>query len=114
MQSQNRMFDEFVKVMNGAAGTLAGMTREAQAAMQERARDWIGGLDMVSREEFETVKALAVAARDENAALRARIEALEARSAPSAGTASAAPPKAAAKPAASRPRRKPGASEGAV
>ena len=87
MQSQNRMFDDFVKVMNGAAGTLAGMTREAQAAMQERARDWIGGLDMVSREEFETVKALAVAARDENAALRARIEALEARSAPSAGTA---------------------------
>ena len=78
MQSQNRMFDDFVKVMNGAAGTLAGMTREAQAAMQERARDWIGGLDMVSREEFETVKALAVAARDENAALRARIEALEA------------------------------------
>ena len=114
MQSQNRMFDDFVKVMNGAAGTLAGHPGEAQAAMQERARDWIGGLDMVSREEFETVKALAVAARDENAALRARIEALEARSAPSAGTASAAPPKAAAKPAASRPRRKPGAPEGAV
>ena len=114
MQSQNRMFDDFVKVMNGAAGTLAGMTREAQAAMQERARDWIGGLDMVSREEFETVKALAVAARDEHAAFRARIEAHEDRSAPSAGTASAAPPKAAAKPAASRPRRKPGASEGAV
>ena len=113
MQSQNRMFDDFVKVMNGAAGTLAGMTREAQAAMQERARDWIGGLDMVSRDEFETVKALAVAARDENAALRARIEALEARGAPSAGTASAAPT-VAQKPAARRPRRKPGASEGAV
>ena len=113
MQSQNRMFDDFVKVMNGAAGTLAGMTREAQSAMQERARDWIGGLDMVSREEFETVKALAVAARDENAALRARIEALEARSAgASAGTAPGSS-KPAPKPA-SRPRRKPGASEGAV
>ena len=37
MQSQNRLFDDFVKVMNGAAGTIAGMTREAQAAMQERA-----------------------------------------------------------------------------
>ena len=36
MQSQNRLFDDFVKVMNGAAGTIAGMTREAQAAMQER------------------------------------------------------------------------------
>ena len=64
MQSQNKLFDDLVKVMNGAAGAIAGMTREAQAAMQERARDWVGGLDMVSREEFETVKALAVAARE--------------------------------------------------
>ncbi|WP_129792983.1 accessory factor UbiK family protein [Sphingosinicella sp. CPCC 101087] len=78
MQSQNRLFDDFVKVMNGAAGTIAGMTREAQAAMQDRARDWIGGLDMVSREEFEAVRALATAAREENQVLRLRIEALEA------------------------------------
>jgi BMFP domain-containing protein YqiC len=103
MQSQNRLFDDFVKVMNGAAGTLAGVTREAQAAMQERARDWIGGLDMVSREEFETVKALAVAAREENAALRARIEALETRGATA--------PAAAAPTASAKPRRKPPASE---
>jgi len=77
MQSQNKLFDDFVKVMNGAAGTIAGMTREAQTAMQERARDWIGGLDMVSREEFEAVKAMAVAAREANEALEARIAALE-------------------------------------
>ncbi|HWT12990.1 MAG TPA: accessory factor UbiK family protein [Allosphingosinicella sp.] len=88
MQSQNRMFDDFVKVMNGAAGTIAGMTREAQAAMQERARDWIGGLDMVSREEFE--------------ALKLRVEALEA-----ALAAAMAPPPAAS----ARPRRKPGGGE---
>jgi BMFP domain-containing protein YqiC len=79
MQSENRLFDDFVKVMNGAAGTLAGMTREAQAAMQERFREWIGGLDLVKRDEFEAVKAMAVAAREENEALRARIEALEGR-----------------------------------
>lgn len=78
MQSQNKLFDDFVKVMNGAAGTIAGMTREAQAAMQERAREWIGGLDLVSREEFEAVKAMAVAAREENEALAVRIAALEA------------------------------------
>lgn len=78
MQSQNKLFDDFVKVMNGAAGTIAGMTREAQAAMQERAREWIGGLDLVSREEFEAVKAMAVAAREENEALGQRITALEA------------------------------------
>ena len=110
MQSQNKLFDDLVKVMNGAAGTIAGMTREAQAAMQERARDWVGGLDMVSREEFETVKALAVAAREENAALRARIEALEAGAAgPSVGATASA-----TQAAASRPKRKPGASEGTV
>jgi BMFP domain-containing protein YqiC len=79
MQSENRLFDDFVKVMNGAAGTLAGMTREAQAAMQERFREWIGGLDLVKREEFEAVRAMAVAAREENEALRGRIEALEAK-----------------------------------
>ena len=78
MQSENRLFDDFVKVMNGAAGTIAGMTREAEGAFRERMREWIGGLDMVGREEFEAVKAIAVAARGENQALRARIEALEA------------------------------------
>jgi BMFP domain-containing protein YqiC len=81
MQSENRLFDDFVKVMNGAAGTLAGMTREAQAAMQERFREWIGGLDLVKRDEFEAVRAMAVAAREENEALRARIEALETKGA---------------------------------
>ncbi len=82
MQSQNRLFDDFVKVLNGAAGTVAGMTREAEAAFRERTRDWLQGQDMVSREEFEAVRAMAAAARDENAALRARIEMLEAGAAP--------------------------------
>ncbi|HEY0111699.1 MAG TPA: accessory factor UbiK family protein [Allosphingosinicella sp.] len=77
MQSENRLFDDFVKVMNGAAGTLAGMTREAEGAFRDRMRDWIGGLDMVSRDEFEAVKAIAVAAREENQALKARLDALE-------------------------------------
>jgi BMFP domain-containing protein YqiC len=77
MQSQNRLFDDFVKVMNGAAGTFAGMTREAEGAFRERVREWVGGLDMVSREEFEAVKAIAVAAREESLALKARLDALE-------------------------------------
>jgi BMFP domain-containing protein YqiC len=78
MQSQNRLFDDFVKVMNGAAGTLAGMTREAESAFRERMRDWVGGLDIVSRDEFEAVKAIAVAAREEAQLLKARLDALEA------------------------------------
>ena len=81
MQSENRLFDDFVKVMNGAAGTIAGMGREAENAFRERMRDWVGGLDMVSREEFEAVKAIAVAAREESAALKSRVEALEAAAA---------------------------------
>jgi BMFP domain-containing protein YqiC len=82
MQSDNRMFEDLVKLVNGAAGTVAGVTREAQAGARERAREWIGGLDFVSREEFEAVKAMAAAARDENDALRARLDAIDARSGP--------------------------------
>ncbi|MEO5939027.1 MAG: accessory factor UbiK family protein [Sphingomonas sp.] len=82
MQSENRIFDDVVKFVNGAAGTLAGMGREAEAATRERAREWIGGLDFVSREEFEAVKAMAAAARDENEALKARLDKLEAKPKP--------------------------------
>ena len=94
MQSENRLFDDFVKVLNGAAGTFAGMGREAEAGFRERMREWIGGLDMVSRDEFEAVKAIAVAAREENQALKARIDALDA-----AGAAPTAPRAKAKKPA---------------
>lgn len=79
MQTENRLFDDLAKVMNGAMGTLAGMGREAEAGARARARDWIGGLDFVSRDEFEATKAMAIAARDEADALRARVEALEAK-----------------------------------
>jgi BMFP domain-containing protein YqiC len=82
MQSQNRLFDDFVKMMNGAAGTFAGMTREAEGAFRERAREWVGGLDLVSRDEFEAVKAIAVAAREETVLLKARLDALESGASP--------------------------------
>ena len=81
MQSENRLVDDFVKVMNGAAGTLAGMGREAEGAFRERVREWMGGIDMISREEFEAVKAIAVAAREENQALKSRLDALDAAAA---------------------------------
>nr|AGU09738.1 Membrane fusogenic activity [uncultured organism] len=79
MQSENRMFDDIVKVLNGAAGTLAGVGREAGSGARERAREWLGGLDFVSREEFDAVKTMAAAARDENDVLKARLDALEAK-----------------------------------
>jgi BMFP domain-containing protein YqiC len=82
MQSQNRFFDDLAKLFNGAAGTIAGAGREAEAATREKAKEWIGGLDFVSREEFDAVKAMAAAARDEVEALTARLEALEGKTAP--------------------------------
>jgi BMFP domain-containing protein YqiC len=78
MQAENRIFDDFVKLVNGAAGTLAGVGREAESSARARAREWIGGLDFVGRDEFEAVKAMAAAARDEADALKARLDALEA------------------------------------
>ena len=98
MQSENRLFDDLVKMVNGAAGTLAGMGREAEASFKERGKEWLGGLDFVSRDEFEAVKAMAAAARDEAAgrggpgrggggdggpALRARSDVREAKTGPS-------------------------------
>ncbi|CAN5256279.1 accessory factor UbiK family protein [soil metagenome] len=79
MQADNKLFDDFVKLMNSAAGTIAGVGREAEASAKARAKDWIGGLDFVSRDEFEAVKAMAAAARDDADALRTRIAALEAK-----------------------------------
>ena len=78
MQSENHMFEDLVKMVNGAAGTFAGMGREAEASMREKMRAFMGGTDFVSRDEFEAVKAMAAAARDHNQALEARIVALEA------------------------------------
>ncbi len=79
MQSENKIVGDVVKVLNGAAGTLAGIGREAESSARARAREWIGGLDFVSRDEFEAVKAMAAAARDEADALKARLDALEAK-----------------------------------
>ncbi|AJP72421.1 accessory factor UbiK family protein [Sphingomonas hengshuiensis] len=86
MQTDNRLFDDFVKFVNGAAGTVAGMARETEASARERAREWIGGLDFVARDEFEAVKAMAAAARDEADALKARLAAIEAQLAATATT----------------------------
>ncbi|MBA4762429.1 accessory factor UbiK family protein [Sphingomonas sp.] len=96
MQSDNRIFDDFVKFVNGAAGTMAGMAREGEGAARERFKSFVGGMDFVARDEFEAVKAMAVAARDENDALRARIEALEAKLAAAPAAAKPAKPKKAA------------------
>jgi BMFP domain-containing protein YqiC len=77
MQSENPRIADFVKLMNAAAGTFAGMTREARDSARERVKEALGGLDFVSREEFDAVKDMAARARTEVEALAARVAALE-------------------------------------
>ena len=91
MQSENKMFDDMVKMVNGLAGTVAGMGREAESSAREKMREWMAGADFVGRDEFEAVKAMAAAARDENEALKARIAALEAKAGSVAGATKRAP-----------------------
>ncbi|MBU2034151.1 MAG: accessory factor UbiK family protein [Alphaproteobacteria bacterium] len=79
MQSQNPLIADFVKLANSAAGTFAGMTREARESARERAKEAFGGMDFVTREEFDAVKTMAAKAREETEKLAARIAALEAR-----------------------------------
>lgn len=79
MQSENPMISDFVKLMNSAAGTFAGMTREARDSAREKMKEAMGGLDFVSREEFDAVKQMAAKAREENEKLSERIAALEAK-----------------------------------
>ncbi|MBX7457726.1 accessory factor UbiK family protein [Qipengyuania sp. 1NDH17] len=79
MQSQNPMIADFVKLANSAAGTLAGMTREARETARERAKEAFGGMDFVTREEFDAVKQMAAKAREQAEDLAARVTALEAK-----------------------------------
>jgi len=77
MQSEKRLFDDLAKMINGVAGTVAGAGREAEASMRERMREWVGGLDLISREEFDAVKEMATKARAENEVLKKRLDAFE-------------------------------------
>jgi BMFP domain-containing protein YqiC len=75
----NRILDEFAKLMTDAAGAAQGVRREIETAFNAHAERWLNSMDIVKREEFEAVREMAIKARDENEALLARIEALEAK-----------------------------------
>ena len=79
MQSENPLFADLAKLLNSAAGTMAGMGREARDGARERFKEALGGLDFVGREEFDAVKDMAAKARDETEALKARLAKLEAK-----------------------------------
>jgi BMFP domain-containing protein YqiC len=79
MQSENPFIADFVKLMNSAAGTLAGVGREARDSARERFKEFMGDMDFVSREEFDAVKDMAARAREEAETLKKRLDALETR-----------------------------------
>jgi BMFP domain-containing protein YqiC len=80
LQSQNRFFEDLAKLANGAAGTFAGVAREMEASIRQAVERFVGGMDLVRRDEFEAVKTMAANARAEAEALRARLDAIEGRS----------------------------------
>jgi BMFP domain-containing protein YqiC len=93
MQTRNRIFDDISQLMTNAMGVAQGARDEAQNAMRSLMDRWLADRDLVTREEFDAVRAMAQKAREENAALLARIEAMEraAGDAAPAGKAAARP-----------------------
>jgi BMFP domain-containing protein YqiC len=80
-QTSNRLLDELAKLMTDAAGAAQGVRREVETLARVQGERMLREMDVVSREEFEAVKAMAQRAREENEALAARIAALEAEAA---------------------------------
>lgn len=76
-QTTNRLFDEIAKLMTDAAGAADGVKREIEGIMRAQGERVLSGMDVVKREEFDAVKAMALKARDENERLEARVAALE-------------------------------------
>ena len=79
MQTRNRLLDDLARVANGAAGVATGMRDEVEALVQERVERVLARLNLVTREEFEAVKAMAAKARSEQEALEKRVQALESK-----------------------------------
>ncbi len=77
MQSRNKIFDDISQLMTNAMGMAHGARSEAENAMKSMMDRWLADRDFVTREEFDAVRAMAQKAREENEALKARIDALE-------------------------------------
>jgi BMFP domain-containing protein YqiC len=111
MQTQNKLLDDLARVASGAIGVAAGMREEVEARLRDQFERVLARMDLVSREEFEAVKAMAVKAREEQEVLSERLAALEPilESAPGAAPKTAPKTAAKAKKPAAKARRKPAA-----
>jgi len=79
MQTRGKVFDDLSQLMTNAMGVAQGAREEAETAMKGWVDRFLADRDLVTREEFEAVRAMAQKAREENEALKARIAALEAK-----------------------------------
>lgn len=79
MQTQNPFLDDLAKMAQGLVGGLSGLKHEIDTRLREQLERVLGRMDLVSREEFEVVRAMAAKARDEQEAMAARVAALEAK-----------------------------------
>lgn len=79
MQTTGRLFDDIAKVAGGAMGTVGGIREEAEAAIRQRLERILSDLDVVPRDEFDAMAAVARRAREEQETLAAKVEAMEAR-----------------------------------
>ncbi|HEV8027148.1 MAG TPA: accessory factor UbiK family protein [Stellaceae bacterium] len=93
MQTENRLFDDLARVATGALGALTGVREEIEARMREQFERILDRMNLVRREEFDAVQAMAQKARAAQEALEQRVAALEARLAqqPPSEEAAAAP-----------------------
>lgn len=78
MQGRNRILDDISQLMTNAAGVAQGVKDEAETVVRQRVERLLNDMDLVTREEFEAVREMAAKAREENEALKARLDALEA------------------------------------
>ncbi|MBY6113637.1 accessory factor UbiK family protein [Mameliella alba] len=77
MQTRNKVFEDLSQLMTNAMGVAQGAKDEAETAMKSMIDRWLADRDFVTREEFDAVRAMAQKAREENEALKARLDALE-------------------------------------
>ena len=77
MQRDKKLFDDIARVASGAAGALTGARLELEEVFRQRSERFLTEADMVPREEFEAIKAVAVKARESQEALERRVKALE-------------------------------------
>ena len=90
-QSSNRIFDELARFATDAAGAAQGVRREVESVVRSQFERLIKDMDVATREEFEVLREMVIAAREENERLEARVKELEAKLSPSGSTSSAAP-----------------------